>query len=353
MKSSPEQIEVLRELVAQIAQHQRNESDSKFCARYRRFLGSTKTWRSRLLAGDFVQVDVPKKIEALSRLVSYLEGGSIPEEYYDDLPFCSSFAKLLTRLENQTVTDRRILCVLGAVGVGKTMACNAAVRETISKSWNGHRRLHIIVPEALRENKLGLLNAIATALGCVPDQSGAAALMDAVKVALSGKDTLIFDEAHQGGVMLMRLIKDLTNVTKDAKFVYVALRTEYMRVLSANKGAITEAKQFIRRCMQPVFDMYADGTKAAVVTKEPIDPKEPKAGNKTAPGDAALLLHHKAGLSLPESRRLAAEKLNSLRQHGNLSSLADAIENAEAEAEKEDLPITPELLSDAISAVCP
>lgn len=345
MKPTTEQIENLRDLVAQIAQHQRNESDTKFCARYRRFVGHPRTWRGRLLAGEFAELDVVKQIDSLSRLLSYLEGGSIPEKFFEDLPFCATFAKGLLQLESQTVTDRRIFCVLGAVGVGKTMACNAAIRETLSKTWSGHRRLHIIVPEALRENKLGLLNAMASALGCTPNQSGAATLMEAVKVSLAGKDTIIFDEAHQGGVMLMRLIKDLVNVTKETKFVYVALRTEYMRVLSANQGAIIEAKQFIRRCMQPICSMWSDGTKAVI---EVNGLKE-----KNYPGDAALLLHHKAGLPLPDARRLAADKLNAMRRHGNLSSLCDAIERAETRAEEEGVAMSYELLDECISSVCP
>lgn len=336
-----QQEDTLRDLIAQVARHQRRESDAKFCVRYKKFIGTTRVWKDRLLAGDFRQVDIPKRVELLRQLVSFLEGGSIPTEFYDDLPFYTRFRNGLIKLEAQQSTDRRIFCVLGGIGVGKTMACHAAFKETIGANWEGNKRYNIVIPEALRENKIGLLQAISSAIDCTPQQSGAAAYLEAIKTRLfSGHVTLIFDEAHQGGIMLMRLIKDLVNITQDTKFVYVALRTEYSRVVSSNRGAITEAKQFIRRCMLPVFDWYAEGTLATVSNGE------------IRPGDAALLIHHKAGLAIAESKKLALEKLSDLQMHGNLSTLSDAIDYATELADDRGNPVDYDLLSKAINEVC-
>jgi len=340
--------ERLRELVARVKGHQGDMSDAGFCRKYEKYVGTTRTWKDRLLKGDFTQVDVARKVSHLSELLAYIEGGAIREDYFEDMPFNMAFRKGLSRLESQHATDRRIFCVLGAVGVGKTMSSKAALREVADKNYQGSNRVLIIVPEALRENKSGLLETIATSLNCVPEQSGSAALFDAVKKALSQTNpTLIFDEAHQGGVMLMRILKDLVNHT-EARFVYVALRTEYMRVVSASKGNIVEAKQFIRRCLQPVFMSYADGTKAATEAANPAD-----RAARTVPMDAAILLQRKAGISMAEAQKLAVEKIGNLRTHGNLSSLADAIEEAIRDADDAGVAMDSAVIAGAIDRICP
>ena len=342
-KHTAEQDTELRALVDQVARHQGGMSDSAFCRRYEKFVGTSRTWKDRLVAGQFEQVDVPRKIEQLRSLLTYLEGGQIPEDFYEELPFNLGFKLGLARLEAQKGTDRRIFCVLGAVGVGKTMSCKASFRETVSKGYGGPRRILIIIPEALRENKVALLAAMAQSLNCTPEQSGAAALMDAIKGALSGTEiTLIFDEAHQGGVMLMRIIKDLVNLTS-ARFVYVALRTEYMRVIGASRGNIVEAKQFVRRCLQPVYLDYAGGTKDTVTGRN----------GKVTPMDAALLLARKSGLPIGTAQRVASEKIGALRLHGNLSSLTDAVEKAERDADNEGNSLDAAAIAKAIDKVCP
>lgn len=341
MKGTTEQLNELRELVTKVTAHQGRTPDNVWCNRYRQYVGTTRTWRDRLCAGQFDQVDVPRRIASLQELISFLEGGAIPEQLYPDLPFNRRFQIGLERLEGQRSTDRRIFCVLAGIGVGKTVACRLALREQHAADYQGPKRISLIIPEALRENKTGLLGYIAHALNCGGQAVTSPALMEAIKGALSQDVTLIFDEAHQGGVMLMRIIKDLVNHTP-ARFVYVALQTEYLRVVSASKGNITEAKQFVRRCMQPVFAGYAGGTLAIV----------PQAGGKDADGDAALYIQYRTGLEKPAARRLAAEKLSALRAAGNLSSLADALDKAQLEADDEEREVDAESVAQAIDSVC-
>ena len=352
-ETSDNQIARLKALVELVKPHQRKMTDSEFCRKYKEYVGSTDVWKRRLIGGEIGELDVPKWIGKLTELLAYLEGGIVPDEFFcDDLPFNKRFQQGIKDLEAQGRTDRRIFCVLGAVGVGKTMSCKKAFSLALKTDDEAEtnedlpRRVLLIIPEALRENKVGLLQTIATALNCLPQESGAAALFDAIKSALSqAKVTLIFDEAHQGGVMLMRILKDLVNHTP-ASFVYVALQTEYMRVISASKGNIIEAKQFIRRCMQPVFMAYAHGTLACATVKK---------GGKDieVPMDAAILLGKRAGISPKDAVEVAKDKLGNLRLHGNLSSLQDAIDTAQRKAHEAGQECVAEHIKSAIDQVCP
>jgi hypothetical protein len=341
MKHRPEQIEDLQALVARLQREQGKTPDAVFCGRHRKFVGTTRTWRDRLCAGDFTQVDVPAKTAALRELITFLEGGDIPERLYEDLPFNLGFQNGVALLEGQQATDRRIFCVLGGIGVGKTVSTVLALREGLREGYRGPKRRMLIISEALRENKIGLLSTIAAVLNCPPEIGGAAALMNFIKGALSAEDyTLFFDEAHQGGVMLMRLLKDLVNHTK-GRFVYVALRTEYARVVGATRGNIVEAKQFMRRCMAPVFDSHSEGTLATLRRR-----------GQDADGDVVVFLR-RAGLKQEEARRLAVEKLSVLRAYGNLSSLHDAIDFARLDCEESGDPFTAAKVAEAISTLCP
>ena len=341
-KYSYEQVAELTALVARLQIYQGKTADRIFCGRHEKFIGTQRTWRDRLCAGDFAQVDVEKKILAIKELIALLEGGSIPEILFETLPFNRMFQKKLAELEGQQDTDRRILCVLGGVGVGKTVSTKLAWREQYTSGYSGEKRVLLIISEALRENKVGLLSAIAGALNCSAEISGAASLMEAVKSKLSAEEyTVIFDEAHQGGVMLMKLIKDLVNHTK-SRFVYCALQTEYLRVVSAARGNIVEAKQFVRRCLQPVFNSHADGTKAVIAGKN----------NKDEDGDATLYIQLRANFDKAVSRRIAVEIIGALRSHGNLSTLSDAMDFAALVCEDVGEPITPEAVQNAVNELC-
>lgn len=337
MKETNDQIDELKNLIARVARYQGRESDSKFCQRYGKYIGTSRTWRGRLLAGDFQSIKIEERVNLLREFVACLEGGEVTSEFYPELKFNQAFQAGVEKLESMVATDRRIFCVLGGVGVGKTVSCKAAYRKSIEPGYVGPKRLLITIPEALRESKVGLLTEIADKLGCASEQSGAAAQMRAIVTHLSGAEvTILVDEGHQGGVMLMRLIKDLVNLTR-ARFVYVALRTEWARVISSSSGSMIEAKQFVRRCILPIFDIYAGGTKNAHLKK---------------PADAVQFIVKKTGLAADDAGRVAANTIQILNQNGNLSTLCDAVDLALAAAEDKGTALTADALEDTIKEMC-
>ncbi len=66
----------LEGLVARIEAHQAELGlgDAPFVARYQRHLGSAKTWRDRLCARKWDELNIQKSLERLSGLVDRIEG---------------------------------------------------------------------------------------------------------------------------------------------------------------------------------------------------------------------------------------------------------------------------------------
>lgn len=333
---SQEQEKEAKELVGQIASYQDGQSDKAFCRRYSRYIGTPDLWRRRMIGGDFDEIS-PKRLPLLRALLEVLRGGSNKGDTYADLPFYRDFQRGLEKLESQD-NDRRIFAVLGSIGVGKTRACIGALSKEEVGEWD---RILITVPITWRENKGAIVHGIARALGCDEPHHGADALLAACITNLASRPTLIFDEAHQGGVMLMRILKDLVN-SSTARLVYVALRTEYARVIGATSANLIEARQFIRRCMSPVFDAYADGT---VVTAASDDDDEDA-------GDATLFIMRRLAWPKKEAHDLAGRVIERIRLHGNLSTLADAIDLAKVRAAKRAARLTADDVELQITRIC-
>jgi hypothetical protein len=331
-----EQTKEARELIAQIASYQDGQSDQAFCRKYSRYISTPDLWRRRMIGGQFEEIS-PKRLPLLRALLEVLRGGSNKGDTYADLPFYRDFQRGIEKLESQD-NDRRIFCVLASIGVGKTRACVGALRPEEKGDWE---RILITVPITWRENKGAILHGIARALGCDDPNRGADPTLASIVSTLTSRPTLIFDEAHQGGVMLMRIIKDIVNAST-ARAVYVALRTEYARVIGATSANLIEARQFIRRCMTPVFDAYADGT----VAQSPCEDEDDDAG------DVILFIEHRTKWERKISEALAERIIERLRLSGNLSTLADAIDLAKIRAAKSGSRLTPDDVETAVTRIC-
>jgi hypothetical protein len=123
---------------------------------------------------------------------------------------------------------------------------------------------------------------------------------------------IILDEGHNGGVAVFKLMKDLIDETP-VRFVYLAFPTEFDQVRNSSIGSMAEARQLLRRCIRPIFDDYRDG-----ITSRDI---------------SAYL----KGSQFPPSSELntVAEALTpKLSRNQNLSTLADAVEEARFEAQE-------------------
>jgi hypothetical protein len=152
-------------------------------------------------------------------------------------------------------------------------------------------------------------------------------LLSKLRSLLSGVPKTVFiDEAHEGGIELMKIVRYLVDETR-TRFVYLGYPTEYQKVVSATTGSLTEARQFIGRALKPIFDDYMTGTK---------------------PGDVAVVLKH-AGLK-GEVKLLAEDITPRLLLSEGLRTLDDAIDLARLEAE-EDTRLTGQAILEALEDI--
>ncbi len=280
-------------------------SDRKIVARYRQ-LRSTKTWRQRLIEGDLSGLNLDKLAGDMRALQVELSGGTPVEHYLKDLPFAEAMDIKLARLEGQT-NDRRILVCLASTGTGKSTWARWAVEEDRAS------RTYVRCRPTWREKKIHLCAAIARALGEGPATTGQADAEEKVISLLKAMPrTVIVDEAHEGGVALMKLVRTFVDETA-ARFVYLAYPTEFDRVRTATSGSLVEAQQFIGRCLKPIFDDYASGTTLK---------------------DLVHYLKAEADLGT-EAKAVAETILPTIRRGFNLRIVADAIEEARAAADGE------------------
>jgi hypothetical protein len=278
-------------------------SDRELVARYPQ-LGSAKSWRERMLTGTLEGLNLRRLAARLGELAQVLDGGTPVDQYLEDLGFAAAMSLKLARLEGQR-TDRRILVCLAPTGVGKTVWARRAAHE------NRATRLYVRANPSWRENLVHICHGILDRMGETPVSAGKKAALDHLiaKLRVEPK-TLLIDEAHEGGVALMRILKVLVDET-ESRAVYLAYGTEFDRVRSATVGALIEAQQFLGRCMKPVFDTYASGT------------REP---------DVITYLRRAGGLR-GELAVVAREMLPLLRKNYNLRLLDDAIAEARQRAE--------------------
>ena len=320
--TKPMNTEQLQSNIARLEtlQRQLGLKDAPFC---RRYLGgiSEKTWTHRLKARKLDEIS-DRMAERIGALVAALTEGAPGElaDFTPDLPF----AKLLrarTELLRAQTTDRRCLVVLAPTGVGKSWFARW------DRLQNPADTIILEIRPTWRNKAYHILSALAAKLG-LPQESTAAALHDAIVASLCTTPRLIyFDEGHEGGLALLKLIKALVNETP-AWFVYLAYPSEWGKMLRATDGAYDEAKQLVGRSLKPVFDDY----RAGVSEK-----------------DVAVWLAKVAGLDAAAA--LAREIAPLIRSHFGLRTLADALAEARAEADDTNRPVA-ELLVPAVRALC-
>ena len=316
-----------RELVQRLRVAQTNAGikDNAFVSRFRNeknalLFGSVRTWE-RIQEGNWTCNDPVKLLPRLRLCVSQLDGGSLRAEVFTDLPFYAIAASQLVKLEGQT-NDRRCLLILAPTGVGKTSFLRTAAAKP------GKARFYLRCSPPLRDRGSAIVAAIYRA---VTGEQLIAPSYDTALQRLTSRlsatpCTVFIDEAHDGGVALMKIIRYLIDETP-SRFVLAAYPTDYHRVISASSGSLSEARQFIGRCLKPVLDDYRDGTK---------------------PSDVARML---AGAGFPGDAEFATLIHSHIAQREGLRTLADAIEAAQTQAMARDLAPTREHLTAALDII--
>lgn len=314
-----EQVAEVEAIVIRLAEVQRARklSDRQLVAEYPD-LGSGKTWRSRLLAKNYAGLNPDRIIQRLRRICVILDGGLPDEIFWPELPFAKSVSALVGGLERQT-NDRRILAVLAPNGCGKSATARWLVAAQRS------RRAYCRIRPSWR-NKVGHLSlGLAEALGIELQTTNPAVAEAALITGLRGQPrTLFLDQAHEGGVALMHLLRCLVDETPSA-FVYLAYDTAFKRVQSANTDALIEAQAFLGRCLKPVFDTYKGGV---------------------LPGDVQFYLRKAADLNKTAAEAVSARIIHTLQRNTNLRLLDDAI--AYARASSDDDAARPDLVERAV-----
>lgn len=305
-----EKVEEIKAIVGRLAEIQgaRGLSDSQLKREYPD-IGSTKTWRSRLLAGKLEELNIDRTLLRLRRVASILDGGSPDEVYYPDMGFAKEMTRRLALLEHQT-NDRRILVCLAPNGCGKSAFARWAVAQKRAQ------RTYVRIRPTWRNKKMHICAGIAKALGKATPSTNVATVENLVIETLNEGEprTVFIDQAHEGGVELMHEMRAFVDETP-ARFVYLAYPTAYNRVQTGTTDALIEAKAFLGRCLKPPFDLYRAGIAAT---------------------DVQTYLQTVAGLSRSLAESVSVKVLPVLRAHTNLRLLDDAISSAEAAADRAD-----------------
>lgn len=332
-KTTTEQtISDVNHLVTRIASHQDalGLPDTQFAARYKEFISSSTSW-TRLKQGKWVDhLNAPKTHSRLKALVDILEGAKSfeAERFVADLPFARSMNHQYERLLGSR-GDRRCLMAVAPEGVGKSWWATATLKD--SNSRGSIRCYYVRLQHTWREKSWQISKALARTIGA-SIETGPAAQQESLITQLRalGEIVIVLDEAHYGGVVLFRIIKDLIDETP-ARFVYLAYPTEYDAVRSRSSGAIAEARQLLRRCIRPIFDDYRAG----------ISPKDVQ----------SFLGAMSIGKGV-DLKAVAEELAQKLAQNQNLSTLADAVEEARGQAEDMECSLSLELVREAVNSLC-
>lgn len=297
-----------RQIVARVKSYQLNAhvTDAKLLRQFPD-LGSTKTWRQRLLADDFTGLHPDRSLARLRRVNTILDGGLPDAEFYR-LPFTAELLARVQLLERST-SDRRILVCLAPNGCGKT----TTARWCVSQSPGD--RSYVRLRPGQRNKELHIINHMLLSLSLGGETTSKVSGERMLIAGLTQPRTIFLDQAHEGGPAVMHLLRMLVDETP-SRFVYLGYDTAFRRVMSADSDTMIEAQAFLGRCLKPIFNAYKAGTSAS---------------------DVKAFLQATADLDSSVAAGLANKITTLLQRNCNLRLLADAVDAARADGETDDV----------------
>ena len=322
-----EQQEKVNKLIARIERHQAalKLPDVRFVSRYQRYLGSAKTWRDRLVArawADFGQ-GLTKWEQKLSAFVAEIDGTSDLTEFFDKLPVATYAQSVYDKLQGQR-SDRRVAWLVAPTGAGKTWAMLRLSQD------NPTTAAYIHINRGAKESLMMLARLLARAVGAPEENGGAATYMGVVEALKGNPITLLIDDVHEGGILMLKLLKHLVDDTR-VKLILGTYPTAWRMLMNGSTDAHSEAQQLIGRSIKPVERRWEKG-----VTEQDVT-----AYLKLAMGGNG------------ECKVLAEKITPTLQRHGNFRALADAIELARSNADDAGEDLTADLVEAAVREVCP
>jgi len=308
----------LDRLITRVEQHQKalGLSHIRFATRFARFLGSHKTWEFRLLARKWDELNPERQLPKLRKFISEIDGTVGSQEIIATLPIVKHACYLYDTLQTRN-NDRRCAILIGIQGTGKTIALRHIERE------NNHAPAFISANETWKDSRMRISQALATVISAPIASSASQTFQNCIELMKSNPGNLLIDEAHEGGVLLMKLVKSIINETQ-WRVMLAIYPTAWRRLLNGANDAYAEAQQLLRRTIRPIKNDWING----------INDDDMKAwceANGVTPGKAWI-----------------SDLLPLVRRHGNFSLLADALERAQVMAGEKDDDITPELFGQQI-----
>lgn len=315
-------------LIARIEAHQAalKMTDDRFARRYPRFIGSPKSWTNRLKARNWAELGraLGKWEKKLTAFVTELDTGATADEFFGSLPiyrYGETVFDLLAGARN----DRRCAWLIAPTGCGKSWTMTRLAGQNIEETAYLHA-----VP-GWKDSLAKIATALARAVGA-PEMSGGAATFDAVLQQLKGAPLTIFiDDVHEGGVMMLKLIKAIIDETR-SRFILGSYPTGYHSLVNASTSAMSEAQQLYGRSIKPINLSWLDGVRAE---------------------DVAAYIEGATGQRGEAVRAMAERIVHALRRGGNLRVLADAVEMAADNADEAGEDVSLEMIEQAVVQLCP
>lgn len=302
-----------------------NLGDRAFVGRYKE-LGSEKSWnliKDGSWRGALKQDSVLKRLYAMRNRIE--ASSSFDADEYVELPVVKVFNWEFNRLL-QAQKDRRGLIILASEGVGKTWWASRIVEEDPA------RRFYVHLNATWKDKSMHLLRGIAERIGASLENNPASQQRAVIQKLNELKDpVLLIDEGHNGGITIWRILKDII-ATTETRVVLMAFPTQFDQVRMASTSAVAEAKQFLRRCQRPIVEDYRNGVRTADVIEFLVKAcRFPKGADVNA---------------------LAEQITPTVSRGGNISLLADALDEARAEADRRGETMTLELFATALRGLC-
>jgi hypothetical protein len=319
----------VNDLVKRFIGHQKalGLSDLKFATRYEKYLGSHKTW-IKLKDGSWPgHVNEARILEKLKKFAEQIDGARSfdSEQFNNELPYVVQMNAQFERLLASPL-DIRMLISLAPQGVGKSWWASGILGSEKSSAYFYRRMLH-----SWREKSWQLACAISDTLGASRTRNPGDQMGELINHARSmGEIVLILDEAHNGGIVLFKLIKDLIDETP-MRIVYLGFPTEFDVIVGRSSSAIGESRQTLRRCLQPIHDDYRDG----IMTEDVVE--------------------YLVGQGLRKTKELetVAQDIQPLiTARYNLTTLATAVRDARKQADDEDVSLSLGMVTNAVKALC-
>lgn len=322
-----EQQERVNKLIARIEAHQQalRLNDSRFVARYQRYLSSTDSWRRRLCArawGEFGR-NLDKWEKKLSAFVAEIDGASELSGFFAEMPIARYGQAVYDALQGQR-SDRRVAWLIGPTGVGKSWTMRALAAQ------NPTTTTYVHVNRGAKDSMMTIAKLLARAVGATELVGAAATFGNVVEALKATALTLIVDDVHEGGILMLRLVKHLVDDTR-AKFILGTYPTAWNALVNGSTDAHSEAQQLLGRSIKPIHRGWIKGL-----------------------SEADMAAYLKLSLGGNGECAIVAERIAPLIQrNGNLRALADAIELAQMNADDAGADVTMDMVEAAVRELCP